>query len=559
MDAQTLLVYESRAAEFCARYRATEPRALYGLIEGFFLRGAPTADVGCGSGRDVAWLSRNGFPCVGYDGSPAMITEARNAYPGIDVRQALLPDLVGVEDGGFANVLCSATIMHLPQEDLIGAVLNLARILAPGGRLILTYRASRTSGEREPDGRLFASIPAGRMTLLLESAGFGDTLHLELPDTESSTRWHTFLARKGPQEHTTALGRIWRVLAYEHKTATYKPALIRALSSIARQQAHLAVWGKQEVFVPLWAVAREWLIYYWPIINALVFTAQLLGETSGSKQLRVRRAIGRLAQRFGQDAGGLYSLLRAMDEEPESLRGELAAIAAAIREGPVRYAGAGSALFGYEREVRGLPPHTRRGEADLGWVVVPQDVWLDLTRFGHWIEQSAVARWAELTARMTSAGPEGLSEAALGTAMRHLLAPDEHAVQETRELLLSSGINIRCVWTGRELGQSFRVDHVIPRTAWRSDDLWNALPRSPDLALPADAVPTGALLSASRERIVYYWSMYSARMPGRFGRQLRRALGTDTSCHGWDKVAFAALREAVERVALTQGLRRWQP
>lgn len=75
MDAQTLLVYESRAAEFCARYRATEPRALYGLIEGFFLRGAPTADVGCGSGRDVAWLSRNGFPCVGYDGSPAMIAK----------------------------------------------------------------------------------------------------------------------------------------------------------------------------------------------------------------------------------------------------------------------------------------------------------------------------------------------------------------------------------------------------------------------------------------------------------------------------------------------------
>ena len=49
----------------------------------------------------------------------------------------------------FANGLCSGVLMHLPREHLPPAVLTLARILKPGGRLVISYRESRSGSERE--------------------------------------------------------------------------------------------------------------------------------------------------------------------------------------------------------------------------------------------------------------------------------------------------------------------------------------------------------------------------------------------------------------------------
>jgi hypothetical protein len=53
----------------------------------------------------------------------------------------------------------AGVLMHLPPEHLTPAVRTLARILKPGGRLVVSYRKSRSASETEPDGRLFAPIP----------------------------------------------------------------------------------------------------------------------------------------------------------------------------------------------------------------------------------------------------------------------------------------------------------------------------------------------------------------------------------------------------------------
>ena len=53
----------------------------------FFRPGRPTADIGCGSGREVAWLSAHGFPAVvGYDPSTGLLSQARARYPHLTFR-----------------------------------------------------------------------------------------------------------------------------------------------------------------------------------------------------------------------------------------------------------------------------------------------------------------------------------------------------------------------------------------------------------------------------------------------------------------------------------------
>src|SRR5262249_3074876 len=106
------------------------------------------------------------------DASEGMLTAAAAAFPDLEFRRAALPDLAEVADGQFGNVLCWATFMHLPAEEIAGGVANLARILAPRGRLILSAGATSLPGEREPAGRLFIAIEAAQLTALLEAAGF---------------------------------------------------------------------------------------------------------------------------------------------------------------------------------------------------------------------------------------------------------------------------------------------------------------------------------------------------------------------------------------------------
>src|SRR5450432_4843496 len=101
MDPTTLSAYDADAAAFAKDWHDQPPPTdLHALIRRFF-RPALTADIGCGSGREVAWLAANGFPAVGYDASEGLLGEARARYPGLRFEAAALPELAGIADVRF--------------------------------------------------------------------------------------------------------------------------------------------------------------------------------------------------------------------------------------------------------------------------------------------------------------------------------------------------------------------------------------------------------------------------------------------------------------------------
>ena len=117
-----------------------------------------TADIGCGSGRDTAWLDRNGFAATGYDASDGLLAEARRLYPQIRFYRAALPDLEEIEDCTFTNVLCETVIMHLPVAAIPASVRRLMAILKPGGTLYLSWRATDGGDSRDNHERLYSSF-----------------------------------------------------------------------------------------------------------------------------------------------------------------------------------------------------------------------------------------------------------------------------------------------------------------------------------------------------------------------------------------------------------------
>jgi len=194
MDVQTLAAYD-RAADAFAEDWHTQPTPtdLHALVRRFFNSG-PTVDIGCGSGRDTAWLTANGFPTIGYDPSSGLLTEARRRHPGLRFELAALPELEGVPDNSFTNVLCETVIMHLEPGVLAPAVRKLIAILAPGGTLYLSWRVTAGADRRDEQGRLYAAFDAHVVVQTLTTANI--LLDEESTSASSGRTIHRIIARK---------------------------------------------------------------------------------------------------------------------------------------------------------------------------------------------------------------------------------------------------------------------------------------------------------------------------------------------------------------------------
>jgi SAM-dependent methyltransferase len=193
MDSRTLHAYDSAAAAFAAEWHEQPPPSdLHALVKQFFQPGL-TADVGCGSGREVAWLAANGFPAIGYDASPGLLTQARERYPALEFRNAALPELATVANGSFTNVLCETVIMHLGRDAVAPAVRCLLAILKPGGTLYLSWRVTESADQRDGHGRLYAAFNASLVRAELAAATI--LLDREVISASSGKKIHRIIAR----------------------------------------------------------------------------------------------------------------------------------------------------------------------------------------------------------------------------------------------------------------------------------------------------------------------------------------------------------------------------
>lgn len=451
-------------------------------------------------------------------------------------RQGLTVNFHAIDEG-WAPTVSPATpdssmvlsgIETLPRQETLGTLLTVSQRIADNGVLAV----------------LLTRLP-GELLLLLETAGFAVERTVPIDG-----RW-LVLAERVAGGSFQGLSRIQSILAFDRKTTTYKFALIRALSRIGRTEPHTVVWRNGVVHVPLRSLAVAWLRFFWPIITGPTFIAQLRGEHADSpKPLGIRRQIERLASTYGPT--GLPLLLADLDGNPNLIDEELLAIATTIHRNPVAYSNTGGdPVFTYRRRLEEL-------RDDFGWVAVPQEIWLDLVRFDHWIEDSVVVRWAELSAEMN---PSLTSAEILSLLMDPVEDP-----RDTREVRswvpaieAALGTPVSCAWTGQRL-RAFDIDHVVPFSVWRNNDLWNLLPASPATNnQKRDHLPSHRLLIARESDIRAYWRAYSTVWGKRFATQVSRALGPDTASTDWDSRAYAGLVEAVERLATSRGLPRWEP
>jgi ubiquinone/menaquinone biosynthesis C-methylase UbiE len=131
-------------------------------------------DVGCGDGaRTLANLPAGS---VGLDVSRRSLELARGTVPGARLVQADMTALP-VATGSVDAVTAYHAVFHVPRTRHPTVYREFARVLRPGGTVLMTLPSGRFETVREGwmDGRMFFSSPGRERTLdALRAAGFGE-------------------------------------------------------------------------------------------------------------------------------------------------------------------------------------------------------------------------------------------------------------------------------------------------------------------------------------------------------------------------------------------------
>ena len=196
MDQATIAAYDKDAVAFAkAWHDQPAPVDLHEVVEQFFVRGGRTADIGCGSGREVDWLDTNGFSAEGIDASEGLLSEARSRYPDLKFTRAELPELSGIAANRYDNVLCENVIMHLDAAEIAPAVHRLLDIVKPDGVLYLSWQVTEDA-TRDAQGRLASVIDAGAVRAELASVTATTFLDEEVVSTASGKTMHRLVVKK---------------------------------------------------------------------------------------------------------------------------------------------------------------------------------------------------------------------------------------------------------------------------------------------------------------------------------------------------------------------------
>jgi SAM-dependent methyltransferase len=195
LDRQTLAAYDKGAAAFARDWHEQPaPRDLHEIVKRFFIANGVTADIGCGSGREVAWLNANGFPARGFDASEGLLTEARRRYRLLDFAQSELPNLLDIAASTFDNVLCETVIMHLDHAQIAPSVRRILEITKPGGVLYLSWRVTEGDNQRDAHERLYAAFEPS--LVLAEFATATMLLDEDVVSASSGKRIYRIVVRK---------------------------------------------------------------------------------------------------------------------------------------------------------------------------------------------------------------------------------------------------------------------------------------------------------------------------------------------------------------------------
>jgi SAM-dependent methyltransferase len=156
------------------------------------------ADIGAGTGRDAAWFAAQGHRVLAVEPTEFFRSAGKALHPSprIEWLDDTLPDLERTLARGevFDRVVLCAVWLHLRDEERARAMPNLARLLAPGGLLIMSLRHGPPEPGSYPSPREDTVALAEASGLKVAFACEAESVHPDSRALGVTRTWFAFAA-----------------------------------------------------------------------------------------------------------------------------------------------------------------------------------------------------------------------------------------------------------------------------------------------------------------------------------------------------------------------------
>ncbi len=325
------------------------------------------------------------------------------------------------------------------------------------------------------------------------------------------------------------------IIRRDSKDTTYKFAPLKGVIEISQQYAHLKEETASEVIFPMSLLVEKWLLYYYPLIEGSQFFPQKNGELPDrGRQIRFRADLRKITDYY-HDKGGLSAFYEDYENGalPDEVRQDflrlIKNVLHTITEMPMRHLGRSISIEEYSifRFSRSNTPPTKAKldpvslMSSLGRFSFRKQLFETFQYLGGFIsgEDSLLCRWAKFTVDADRTGALTVES----VLQRLRTFPETERIiaraRNTYRNLFERMHCLECVWSGEKISEleDMNIDHVIPFTLRRNNDLWNLLPASRKTnQMKQDSVPSHNTIEARSGAIQHYWRALREDYPNEF-------------------------------------------
>lgn len=362
---------------------------------------------------------------------------------------------------------------------------------------------------------------------------------------------------------------ISKIIERDKKTSTYKFALLRGTIDIILDNSPFLKLNDETVEIPLGLLIEKWLIYYYPLFETEVKIPQIVGEKTKIKFQQLFLPIIKYYKKHN-GLSGFYSDLKSKGISEEisvdffNLTKELKNN---IVKNPMQYIG-----NSINRQLYSIYKYQNNSKfknnkiQNISWLIdgcgsftIPKTYYDAFQILGSFISgtDNILFKWAEFS---VNASNKKLSKEKIISEI--LKSPiSERDVDSSKKFyksILKNQGDIHCVWTGKKI-TIYDVDHLIPFSVWKNNDLWNLLPAQPTINNnKKDKIPSVNLIVKQKEIIINYWEIINKAQQVRFEDEIKISLLGNNNLINWQNNAFKQLLNTSKYLIETRGFEQWE-
>lgn len=361
---------------------------------------------------------------------------------------------------------------------------------------------------------------------------------------------------------------ISKIIERDSKSTTYKFALLRGVIEIIQENSpYISIENGRATF-QTGLLIEKWIMYYYPILESSFSIPQINGiNTKIAFDGELKRIIY-----FYQDKGGCSALNNDLKiGVPKEVELDFLALLRKLRETitkmPMKYIGKSIdnmeySIFQYSPSTRHHVPRLIDSEfiiESYGSFSIPFEYYEAFSLLGSFIggSDSILVKWAEFSSR-ASGGMVTVDKVIHEVLKGPITDRDILDSKKLYKSVLESEGNIRCVWSDTRLSK-YDIDHVIPFSVWKNNDLWNLLPSSSSVNnRKRDKIPSPEFLEDRKSSIIQYWDLINENTQDRFQKEFRIALLGRNDSRNWKEMGLQQLKSSCSYLINQRGFESWK-